>query len=99
MIADCIDMRLCVISAVVTMFIGLFMPQLGLPLWCIGVMVVYICFHVLIEAVLAVEMNLTKCFPSKKRDYFSIYTQYRRSMWTALKSSAPVILEVKRVFV
>jgi len=54
---------------VVTMFLGLYMPQLTQPLWCIIVMSAYIGFHAVIEIVLAVHMHADKCCRSTKRAY------------------------------
>jgi len=49
------------LRAVVTMFLGLYMPQLALPTWCRVVMVVYICLHAGVEIALAFHMHADKC--------------------------------------
>jgi len=54
---------MCLMGTVVTMFLGLYMPQLALPTWCRIVMVVYICFHAAVEMVLAIHMHASKCCP------------------------------------
>jgi hypothetical protein len=48
------------LSAVVTIFLGLYMTQLNLPMWTKAVMAAYICFHALIEFVLAIHMHRDK---------------------------------------
>jgi hypothetical protein len=47
---------------VVTIFLGLYTPQLSLPMWTIGVMAGFICFHAVIEVILAVHMHKDKIF-------------------------------------
>jgi hypothetical protein len=49
------------LCAVVTLFLGMYMTDFNLPLWCKGVMAAYICFHALIEVILAVHMQYSKC--------------------------------------
>jgi hypothetical protein len=45
---------------VVTIFLGLYTPQLDLPMWTKAVMAAFICFHALIELILAVHMHRHK---------------------------------------
>lgn len=54
------------LSAVVTIFLGLYMAQLGLPMWTKGVMAAFICFHAVIEIILAVHMHLNTTFSKRK---------------------------------
>jgi len=46
---------------VATMVLGLYMTQLALPSWCRIAMVVYGCFHSVIEMTLAIHMHANKC--------------------------------------
>jgi len=59
----------CVVRAVVTMFLGLYTPQLALPTCCRIVMVVYICFHAAVEMVLAIHMHASRCCPPASGEY------------------------------
>ena len=45
------------------MFLGLYMASLALPMWCIIVMIVYICIHAGVELILTVHMHANKCCP------------------------------------
>jgi hypothetical protein len=47
-------------AAVVTMFLGMYMTELHLPTWCVGIMGLYTCFHALIEITLALHMHAAK---------------------------------------
>ena len=53
----------------VTMFLGLCMPQLALPAWCIVVMVIYVCFHAAVEIILAIHMHADKCCPQASSEF------------------------------
>ena len=50
----------CLCYAVVTIFLGLYITKLALPLWTKGVMGAFICFHALIEGILAIHMHSDK---------------------------------------
>lgn len=68
LVAD--DLNLCLLNsffishciAVVTIFLGLYTPQLNLPMWTKAVMGTFICFHALIELILALHMHRNKLF-------------------------------------
>jgi hypothetical protein len=47
-------------AAVVTMFLGMYMTELNLPTWCVGIMGLYTCFHALVEITLALHMHAAK---------------------------------------
>jgi len=43
--------------------LGLYTAQLALPTWSTTVMIVYVCFHAVVEVVLAIHMHANKCCP------------------------------------
>ena len=69
--------------SVVTIFLGLYMTKLALPLWTKGVMGAFICFHALIEVILAIYMHLDK--KSKKEKDVSSMTGKRASCFDTVK--------------
>jgi hypothetical protein len=57
------------LSAVVTIFLGLYMKQLDLPLWPKGVMAGYMILHFVVEIVLAIHMHWKRKYRSRSRNF------------------------------
>lgn len=55
--------------AVVTMFLGLYMSHLNLPLWTKGVMAAFICLHFTVEVTLATHMHRPKIGSGEQSEF------------------------------